>query len=391
MTVMTVRHALKVLADKGVIVREQGRGTFVAMSEVPDAVNGTRKPICVLGLDPSLSPPPDEINWQTRMRRYQGIVNAAFHLGLCIQTRVELNPNERSDRIARNLRRFSGVLLHERILSEATILGLQDDGIPVVAMNCYVDSDSCSRVHVNSRQGAYRAVTYLIELGHTRIAALVGRLSLVSMCERFEGYRDALEAHGLSVQPELIIEEPRGRRQDGAAAARTLMKIDNPPTALFSVSDYRALGALEAMAELGVEVPKQLSVIGFDDIHEAERANPPLTTMHNPLYESGHTALHLLHDLMQQEQREIMVRMLSPKLVSRGSCAKPPARRKSAKHSASSSPLGGGRIEVWGRDNDARKSTADHTEGQARSSPTNTRSNTNTCHNEKRRQEPLSA
>lgn len=324
-TLMTVRGALKVLEDKGLIAREQGRGTFVSQPAPRKAAPRApaRKPIGLIGLHPSPRAGHNAINWQLRLRRLQGIVDAATQLGLSVQTHVELDVGAPLSRMIAGLDRFSGLVLHEESLPAAALLALHERDIPVVAVNCYLDVDYCSRIHVNSRLGASAAVRHLIGLGHRRIALIVGEPAHLSMNERLQGYRDALSSRDLPYDESLVIVEPRGWPQDAADATRRLLDLPRRPTAVFAASDYRALGVLEALGLAGLSVPGDMSVVGFDDIREAASVAPPLTTVANPLYESGRLAVRMLHKQMTEGPRTVALEVMECALIARKSCAAP--------------------------------------------------------------------
>jgi len=327
MTVMTVRRALGVLAGRGLIVREQGRGTFVSLpgpgrsGETPGASRG---PVFLLGLSADISRMTSPVNWQTRLRRFQGIADAGFQLGLAIQSSVDFDADARPRLLVERLRRASGLLLHDELLPEAAIIGLREEGVPSVAINCYERSECCSRVQVDGRQGAFRAVRYLVSLGHERIGLVVGDAARPSMRHRLEGYLDALAVHDLIRCDDYIVVDPRGLPEDGAAAVSRLLDLPEPPTAIFTASDNRALGALAMLAERGYRVPERLSIVGFDDLHEAAASTPSLTTVANPLYESGRAAVNLLHRQIVGGNPKIEIEVLPVLLAIRESCAPPP-------------------------------------------------------------------
>ena len=329
-TLMTVRKALQVLAEKGLILREQGRGTFVALPPVDLRLPGpTIKPIALIGLNPARRAEGNAINWQLRMRRLQGIVDAAFQLGLPLQTQFEVDDAEPFARLMQRLTRFSGLILHEETLPEAALLALHERSIPVVAINCYVQTGYCARIQVNSRLGACGAVRHLLDLGHRRIALIVGDASLLSMRERLLGYRDALTAHDIPFDESLVVVELRGWPQDATQAVQRLLAChEDRPTAIFTASDYRALGVLDALKVAGMRVPEEMSVVGFYDICEAENASPPLTTVANPLYESGRLAANLLHELLAAKRVETSLRILECTLKVRASSAAPACQQK---------------------------------------------------------------
>jgi LacI family transcriptional regulator len=162
------------------------------------------------------------------------------------------------------------------------------------------------------------ATRHLIELGHERIAFLGDRpdagLGFVSSDRRRDGYRRALREAGIPVRRELQREGPHGRLV-AHRLTRELLSLDEPPTAVFAASDTQALGVLEAAQVEGFAVPDDLSVVGFDDVEVAPYVG--LTTVHQPLEESGRRGLQRLvgaldsEDTLPHEERldlELMVR-----------------------------------------------------------------------------------
>lgn len=138
------------------------------------------------------------------------------------------------------------------------------------------------------------AMTTLISLGHRRIGLICG-VSAVNdrASQRISGYRAALAEHGLPFDPALIAERPFDAAE-GAAAAEQMMRQVRPPTALFCANDIQALGALFACQRLGLSVPANLSIMGFDDLPMIRVANPPLSTVHVPAHEMGEAAADAL-------------------------------------------------------------------------------------------------
>lgn len=141
--------------------------------------------------------------------------------------------------------------------------------------------------------GAAVATRYLIEQGHRRVAHLSGEMTFVTAQERLDGYRHALEEAGLPLDPQLI----RGARwntSNVAADIRALLALDDPPTAIFAANDNLALVALEELRRHGLDVPRDIAVVGFDDIDIAAQSSPPLTTVRIPLAELGRRAAELV-------------------------------------------------------------------------------------------------
>jgi LacI family transcriptional regulator len=158
----------------------------------------------------------------------------------------------------------------------------------------------------------------LIELSHKRIACIAGPSSITPSAERITGYRRALEQAGLPYEESLLI---RGdyHAQSGMDITHSILKMNPRPTAIFALNDLMALGALGAAAEAGYSVPRNLAVVGYDDLELARFTNPPLTTIAQPKKEIGLQAVNLLVDRISQKSRPYTRLVLAPELIIRRS------------------------------------------------------------------------
>jgi DNA-binding LacI/PurR family transcriptional regulator len=193
-------------------------------------------------------------------------------------------------------------------------------GAPCVLVNPPQAGHAC--VRVDMEQGACRGVNYLAQLGHRRIA-YVGAAHSEWFAPRFAGYRQALAANGLALDPALVQETDGIAPEQDQQALETLMALSDPPTAIFACSDYRALHLLAHCRRKGVQVPQQLSICGYDNIGEVANIEPPLTTVYHPRQELGKIAVELLTCLLAGEKQGIVDRVIRPELVVRASCAIP--------------------------------------------------------------------
>jgi DNA-binding LacI/PurR family transcriptional regulator len=179
-------------------------------------------------------------------------------------------------------------------------------------------------VDVDNRRGGYDATRHLLELGHRRIATIVGPAVWPSAVARLAGYRQALGEFG--VAPDTALEEGAedwGVEAGEAAAARLLIRSKHF-TALFAHSDLIALGAIARLREAGLRVPEDVSVVGYDDLPVAAVVDPPLTTVHQPMQEVGAVATQLLLDqLARPDGKPTRTRLLPAALVLRGSATAP--------------------------------------------------------------------
>jgi LacI family transcriptional regulator len=200
-------------------------------------------------------------------------------------------------------------------------------GMPVVLVD--YPHERLPAVHTDDVAGGRLATEHLLELGHERIA-FIGDLEhnyhgFTSSAMRRVGYEQALAAAGLEVDPELVRRASHGR-DTAADLARELLQEAEPPTAVFAASDTQAMGVLEAADELGVDVPGDLSVVGYDDIEIARYTG--LTTIAQPLEESGAIGAHLLLAALHGEGAS--GRQLPVRLVVRSTTAGGPDRRREA-------------------------------------------------------------
>lgn len=168
--------------------------------------------------------------------------------------------------------------------------------------------------------GGLEATRHLLELGHRRIAMITGPEFALSSRARLDGFRAAMDGAGVPVDPELIC-QGAFQIDDGVAHTRRLMTLPEPPTAIFAANDGQAVGIYHAAYELGLHIPTDLSVVGFDDMPPCRWAIPPLTTVRQPLVEMGATAATMLIGLAEGEPIQRRVE-LGTELVIRGSTAR---------------------------------------------------------------------
>jgi DNA-binding LacI/PurR family transcriptional regulator len=156
-------------------------------------------------------------------------------------------------------------------------------------------------------------------LGHTKIAFissfLKNPLQFSSTIYRFEGYCEALKENGIPRDPRYQVEGEHGREEAKRIAVK-LLSQDDPPTAVFASSDTRAIGVLDAAKELNINVPEQLSVVGYDDIRDAEYVN--LTTVQQPLFKTGQLAGRKMIEMIENPLSDPVETLLPLKLVIRG-------------------------------------------------------------------------
>ena len=186
-------------------------------------------------------------------------------------------------------------------------------------------NDGSPAVSATNRQGAIAGTQYLIGLGHQRIGFITGSLNLGCSQDRLEGYRAAMQIANIPIAPEWIYEGDF-QQPAGYTAAHTLLQLPEPPSAIFASNDVMAFGAMEAARDLGLRIPDDVSIIGFDDIPQSTHVNPPLTTVKQPLQEMGRVATQLLMECIRAGKPCQILTELPTELVIRQSCSVPKAR-----------------------------------------------------------------
>jgi LacI family transcriptional regulator len=237
------------------------------------------------------------------------------------ETLKERNWEEWAERLADTVRR--GLILVVEEVSAAQTQAFSDRGIPVVVIDPRGPvTPGIVSVGATNWAGGKAATDHLIHLGHERIAYIGGPASAECSQARLHGYRAAMMAKGLPIPDNYIVnggfDTPTGIR-----ALTKFLQLDSPPTAIFASSDEAAAGVLQQAAKRGVSVPKDLSVVGFDDTYVAAASSPKLTTVSQPLQEMGKTALRTVLRLLAGESPDSDHVELATRLIVRESTAPP--------------------------------------------------------------------
>jgi len=216
-----------------------------------------------------------------------------------------------------------GALLIVPLETPGELAALRRRGYPFVVVDPPFPLDeSIPVVCASGWSGARMATEHLLTLGHIRIGAITGERSQQSSHDRTAGYQSALTAAGLTADPTLIVESDFSV-EGGYRAAHHLLVQPDAPTAIFAFNDNMALGVLRAACERGLDVPRSLSVLGFDDIDRAALVTPELTTIRQPLQEIGRVAVSVLYRMLDGQPLDATRLELSTRLVVRASTAAP--------------------------------------------------------------------
>jgi LacI family repressor for deo operon, udp, cdd, tsx, nupC, and nupG len=226
--------------------------------------------------------------------------------------------------------RTDGLLLLDGSVTLEHLTMLADTPVPVVVACEEIPDSPFPLVITDNRYASEMATRHLIALGHQRIGHLRGPRGNILRGVREDGFRKAMAEAGLRVREDWLV-EASFTMDSGLAAARTFLSLPERPTAIFAANDESAIGFLSGLRQEGVECPRDLSLVGFDDLAVAAHFVPPLTTMRQPSAAVGRLAAEALIDMIEGEPRSRVPRqmVLSSNLIVRGSTARPTQRATS--------------------------------------------------------------
>jgi len=243
----------------------------------------------------------------------------SHNLDLLISTAPPDKPTERQmyERWVHS-RRVDGIVLSRMRARDWRVQYLIENKFPVVALGHTLLSIDLPYVEVDARVGFALMVKHLAERGHTRIAYIGAPENLTLQVDRLAGFRDGLQAAGLTLD-EALITEGDLTRAGGYEAAQRLLSLREPPTAIMGVNDLTAIGAMRAAHERGLVVGRDVAVAGYDGIEDGEHTHPPLTTLKRSVYDLARRLVNMLLAIIAGEPLAERQVMLPPELIVRGS------------------------------------------------------------------------
>lgn len=213
------------------------------------------------------------------------------------------------------------VVANDGDITPAMVVRLKATGLPVVLIENHIDDQQFSCVVGDNFTAGYMITRHLLSLGHRDIAVLPGPAKYSSLVDRLRGCMAALAEAGLLIRPEWMPPPVSGHPMKGYLQMKEILTLDHYPTAVVSISDKTALGAMEAIRESGLRIPEDIAIVGIDNIAESAHTRPPLTTVNIPKLEMGILAFRRVKHLINSEEADIPVKTLVyGELIVRESC-----------------------------------------------------------------------
>jgi len=207
--------------------------------------------------------------------------------------------------------------ISDGVIIVAPVAGEFNIDAPIVSIDPLASNPNYPAVHATNYQGSIDAMKYLLGLGHKRIGYISGRAELESSNRRLMGYRDTLKKAGITVDEELIASGDY-TTETGVTGTRQLLTLENPPTAIFASNDQMAMGVYQVAEEMGVRIPEDISVVGFDNIAESKYMG--LTTVDQFISDMGFVATQMLIQLINGVALDNQTYRMQTQLVIRNSC-----------------------------------------------------------------------
>jgi LacI family transcriptional regulator len=218
-------------------------------------------------------------------------------------------------------RQVEGLIITTTNLKGNILKSLLDDDFPFVLLYSTIRKGPISTVGVDNFLGGYRATEHLIHQKHHRIAMLAGGFNFSDRSfHRWHGYKRCLKDHNIPYDPALLL-QTQYTLLSGRDGIKKLLSLKKPPTAVFCSNDFIALGAMQGARELGLNLPEDLSIVGFDDIQIATFVTPALTTISQPAYNMGSLGAEILLDNIEKRLHKPVHKILETSLVVRESTA----------------------------------------------------------------------
>jgi DNA-binding LacI/PurR family transcriptional regulator len=307
---MTIRKAIDNLVNEGVLYKIPTKGTYVADPRTLKPKTKTIGYFLDSSIVAGLSSP------------YYSLIFDAFEKEATRHgySLVYFSDQDGGTKLMNVLKKLDGVIASCFRRIEPVIQTIKEI-VPVVVIDNSAADKTIPSVIIDNFSAQIEAVDCLCNLGHERIGFMTGLEDSDVGRDRYEGYKSGLSKHGIDIDSALVY-KGNYSFQSGVDGADYFLKLDNLPTAILCANDSMALGAMNRLHKAGLNVPDEISIIGFDDIDIASQIIPPLTTVSAPINEIANRSFNMLESLIVGKTLENRHVALSAGLVIRGTCAR---------------------------------------------------------------------
>ncbi|MBM7587333.1 LacI family repressor for deo operon, udp, cdd, tsx, nupC, and nupG [Bacillus pakistanensis] len=309
----------RVLSNTGKVTEKTRKKVLAAMEELNYQPNFLARQLRKLETKTILVVVPDIAN-TFFSKVIRGIESVALQNDYQVLLGDSQNNSQSESQYLNHLRykQVDGVILLTARTDSRLIEDLSDD-YPVVLACEYLEGSRIPTVSIDNISSARKITDHLIKQGHQRIAHISGPMNIILGRDRLKGYEQAMTQNRYEID-QVLVQEGDFSYESGYKLMEKFLALQNPPTAVFAANDEMAIGAIKAIKKHRLSVPEDIAVVGFDDIEMASIIEPELTTVAQPTFEIGSTAMDLLLCLMKKEQLTKKQYVLEDQLVIRQSC-----------------------------------------------------------------------
>jgi LacI family transcriptional regulator, repressor for deo operon, udp, cdd, tsx, nupC, and nupG len=309
----------RVLSNTGKVTEKTKKKVLAAMEELNYQPNFLARQLRKLETKTILVVVPDIAN-TFFSKVIRGIESVAIQNGYQVLLGDSQNNSQSESQYLNHLRykQVDGVILLTARTDSRLIEDLSDD-YPVVLACEYLEGSRIPTVSIDNISSARKMTDHLIKQGHQRVAHISGPMNIILGRDRLKGYEQAVTQNNYEID-QVLVQEGDFSYESGYKLMEKFLALQNPPTAVFAANDEMAIGAIKAIKKHRLSVPEDIAVVGFDDIDMASIMDPELTTVAQPTFDIGSTAMDLLLCLMKKEPLTKKQFVLEDQLMIRQSC-----------------------------------------------------------------------